>query len=63
MTLKLNKNQIGDEGARSLANALQNNTVGWSSMINYLPLSFHIDVDNSESRREQNHRYRYTALS
>jgi hypothetical protein len=37
MTLKLNKNHIGDEGARYLANALQNNTVSCLSTINYLP--------------------------
>ena len=61
-TLNLQRNNIGVEGAQSLANALQVNTVRrlLCASSTCSPLSLHIDTHNAESSTEQHRRWRTT---
>jgi hypothetical protein len=54
-TLNLNSNNIGDEGARHMAQALQSNTVSevLSTSVTYPLLCFDTDTHHAESLREQ----------
>ena len=63
-TLDLGWNYIGDEGAQSLANTLQVNTVRrlLCASITYSPPSLHTDTYNAESSDQQDRRGRRTVF-
>ncbi len=56
--LNLQRNEIGDQGAQYLANALQTNTVTQLlySFITYSQSSLNTDTHNLKSSNEQNRR-------